>query len=81
MNFDLFLIICLGIVKSKTFYWGVIIAVFLNSLILAVEHYKQPGYITLFLDRANYFFLCLFTLEMIVKVSVYTLFHKKLRAQ
>lgn len=56
------------VVKSQTFYWAVIIAVFLNSLILAVEHYNQPHYVTLFLDRANYFFLCLFTVEMLIKV-------------
>ena len=56
------------VVKSQTFYWAVIIAVFLNSLILAVEHYRQPHYVTLFLDRANYFFLCLFTVEMLIKV-------------
>lgn len=56
------------VVKSQTFYWAVIIAVFLNSLILAVEHYRQPLFVTLFLDRANYFFLCLFTVEMLIKV-------------
>ena len=43
-------------------------AVFLNSLILALEHYRQPEYVEIFLDRANYFFLCLFTLEMVVKL-------------
>nr|AAC63050.1 voltage-gated calcium channel alpha-1 subunit [Cyanea capillata] len=59
---------CRGIVKSQTFYWMVIIAVFLNSLVLAVEHYDQPDYITMFLDRANYFFLGLFTFEMLLKI-------------
>ena len=43
-------------------------AVFLNSLILAVEHYNEPKYVEMFLDRANYFFLCLFTVEMLIKV-------------
>lgn len=60
--------ICRKVVKSQTFYWAVIIAVFLNSLVLAVEHYNQPKYITLFLHRANYFFLGLFTFEMLLKV-------------
>eukprot|EP00794_Sanderia_malayensis_P006217 gene6217-6933_t len=59
---------CRKIVKSQTFYWMVIIAVFLNSLVLAVEHYNQPHYITMFLDRANYFFLGLFTFEMLLKM-------------
>lgn len=56
------------IVKSQTFYWAVIIAVFLNSLVLAVEHYNEPEYITIFLNRANYFFLALFTFEMLLKI-------------
>jgi voltage-dependent calcium channel L type alpha-1D len=59
---------CRSIVKSQTFYWAVIIAVFLNSMVLAVEHYNQPDYVTMFLDRANYFFLCLFCLEMLIKM-------------
>jgi len=59
---------CRKIVKSQTFYWVVIIAVFLNSLVLAVEHYNQPHYVTMFLDRANYFFLGLFTFEMLLKL-------------
>ncbi|XP_065066624.1 voltage-dependent L-type calcium channel subunit alpha-1D-like isoform X2 [Rhopilema esculentum] len=59
---------CRKIVKSQTFYWIVIIAVFLNSLVLAVEHYNQPHYVTMFLDRANYFFLGLFTFEMLLKI-------------
>ena len=42
---------CRKIVKSQTFYWAVIIAVFLNSLVLAVEHYNQPAYVTLFLGK------------------------------
>lgn len=59
---------CRKIVKSQTFYWAVIIAVALNSLVLACEHHKQPHYVTLFLDRANYFFLGLFSFEMILKI-------------
>lgn len=59
---------CRAIVKSQTFYWAVIIAVFLNSMVLAVEHYNQPDYVTMFLDRANYFFLCLFCCEMLIKM-------------
>ncbi|XP_066912648.1 muscle calcium channel subunit alpha-1-like [Clytia hemisphaerica] len=59
---------CRKIVKSQTFYWAVIIAVALNSLVLACEHHGQPEYVTLFLDRANYFFLGLFSFEMILKI-------------
>ena len=40
----------------------------LNSLILAVEHHGQPAFVTLFLNYANYFFVALFTAEMVLKV-------------
>lgn len=32
--------------KSVTFYWLVIILVFLNTLTIASEHYNQPGWLT-----------------------------------
>ena len=42
---------CRKVVKSQTFYWAVIIAVALNSLVLACEHHGQPEYVTLFLGK------------------------------
>ncbi|XP_028397956.1 voltage-dependent L-type calcium channel subunit alpha-1D-like [Dendronephthya gigantea] len=59
---------CREFVKSQAFYWTVIVIVFLNSLCLAMEHYKQPAFLTLFLDRANKVFLGLFTVEMLLKI-------------
>ena len=32
-------------VKSQAFYWLIIVLVFLNSAILATEHYKQPPWL------------------------------------
>lgn len=37
------------VIKTKGFYWGVIILVFLNTLCVAVEHDKQPEWLTHFL--------------------------------
>ena len=42
---------CREFVKSQAFYWTVIVIVFLNSLCLAMEHYKQPEFLTIFLGR------------------------------
>ena len=39
------------LVKSQTFYWLVIILVFLNTIFVAVEHYQQPAWLTQFLCR------------------------------
>lgn len=36
-------------VKSQTFYWVVIILVFLNSVSVALEHDKQPEWLSDFL--------------------------------
>ncbi|MED6232264.1 Voltage-dependent L-type calcium channel subunit alpha-1D [Ataeniobius toweri] len=59
---------CRAAVKSVTFYWLVIILVFLNTLTIASEHYNQPDWITEVQDVANKVLLALFTLEMLVKM-------------
>lgn len=40
-------------VKTQAFYWIVIVVVFLNSLTLALEHYGQPHFLTIFLGEAS----------------------------
>jgi len=36
---------CRKAVKSQAFYWLIIILVFLNTGVLATEHYKQPAWL------------------------------------
>lgn len=55
-------------IKSQYFYWSVIVLVFLNTSCVAVEHYGQPGWLTIFLFYAEYVFLILFILEMCLKM-------------
>ncbi|XP_077433155.1 voltage-dependent L-type calcium channel subunit alpha-1D isoform X7 [Vanacampus margaritifer] len=59
---------CRAAVKSVTFYWLVIILVFLNTLTIASEHYNQPDWLTQVQDAANKILLAMFTLEMLVKM-------------
>uniref|UniRef100_A0A7N8XDX9 Voltage-dependent L-type calcium channel subunit alpha n=1 Tax=Mastacembelus armatus TaxID=205130 RepID=A0A7N8XDX9_9TELE len=59
---------CRAAVKSVTFYWLVIILVFLNTLTIASEHYNQPDWLTEVQDVANKVLLAMFTLEMVVKM-------------
>ncbi|XP_065316255.1 muscle calcium channel subunit alpha-1-like isoform X4 [Gordionus sp. m RMFG-2023] len=59
---------CRKVVKSQGMYWTVIIMVFLNTCILASEHYNQPLWLDGFQNTANLCFLCLFTLEMLLKM-------------
>lgn len=55
-------------IKSQPFYWCVIVLVFLNTSCVAVEHYGQPQWLTDFLFYAEYVFLVLFIMEMILKM-------------
>ncbi|XP_034552493.1 voltage-dependent L-type calcium channel subunit alpha-1D [Notolabrus celidotus] len=59
---------CRATVKSVTFYWLVILLVFLNTLTIASEHYNQPNWLTEIQDAANKVLLAMFTLEMLVKM-------------
>ncbi|XP_054707665.1 muscle calcium channel subunit alpha-1-like [Uloborus diversus] len=59
---------CRRMVKSKAFYWSVIVLVFLNTLTLASEHNSQPPWLDYFQECANLFFVVLFTLEMLLKL-------------
>ncbi|XP_069383303.1 voltage-dependent L-type calcium channel subunit alpha-1D isoform X18 [Paralichthys olivaceus] len=59
---------CRAAVKSVTFYWLVIILVFLNTLTIASEHYNQPDWLTEVQDIANKVLLAMFTMEMLVKM-------------
>lgn len=36
---------CRKAVKSQAFYWLIIVLVFLNTGVLATEHYQQPGWL------------------------------------
>ncbi|XP_030639857.1 voltage-dependent L-type calcium channel subunit alpha-1D [Chanos chanos] len=59
---------CRAAVKSTTFYWLVILLVFLNTLTISSEHYNQPDWLTEVQDVANKVLLALFTCEMLVKM-------------
>ena len=59
---------CRRAVKSQTMFWLIIMLVFLNTCVLATEHYKQPPWLDYFQDVTNLFFVILFTLEMFMKM-------------
>ncbi|XP_045779667.1 muscle calcium channel subunit alpha-1-like isoform X8 [Maniola jurtina] len=59
---------CRRAVKSQTFYWLIIVLVFLNTVVLASEHYHQPQWLDYFQEYGNAIFVALFTLEMLVKM-------------
>ncbi|XP_056157707.1 calcium channel, voltage-dependent, L type, alpha 1F subunit, partial [Lampris incognitus] len=59
---------CRTAVKSVTFYWLVLLLVFLNTSLSASEHYNQPDWLTQVQDIANKVLLSLFTVEMLLKM-------------
>uniref|UniRef100_A0AAY4E3T0 Voltage-dependent L-type calcium channel subunit alpha n=1 Tax=Denticeps clupeoides TaxID=299321 RepID=A0AAY4E3T0_9TELE len=59
---------CRTAVKSVTFYWLVLLLVFLNTTLSASEHYNQPDWLTQVQDIANKVLLSLFTVEMLLKM-------------
>ncbi|XP_063603708.1 muscle calcium channel subunit alpha-1-like isoform X6 [Penaeus indicus] len=59
---------CRKAVKSQAFYWLIIVLVFLNTAVLASEHYRQPDWLSKFQDYTNLFFVVLFTCEMLLKM-------------
>ncbi|XP_075219333.1 ca[2+]-channel protein alpha[[1]] subunit D isoform X3 [Lycorma delicatula] len=59
---------CRKAVKSQAFYWLIIVLVFLNTGVLATEHYRQPAWLDQFQEHTNMFFVALFTMEMLLKM-------------
>uniref|UniRef100_A0A673AD78 Voltage-dependent L-type calcium channel subunit alpha n=1 Tax=Sphaeramia orbicularis TaxID=375764 RepID=A0A673AD78_9TELE len=66
---------CRTAVKSVTFYWLVLLLVFLNTSLSASEHYDQPVWLTQVQDIANKVLLSLFTVEMLLKMYSLGLAH------
>ncbi|CAM4922480.1 unnamed protein product [Rotaria socialis] len=56
------------LVKTQTFYWAVIVLVFLNTACVAIEHDGQKQFLTDFLYIAEFVFLGLFVFEMLFKM-------------
>ncbi|XP_056366844.1 voltage-dependent L-type calcium channel subunit alpha-1F [Oenanthe melanoleuca] len=59
---------CRAAVKSVSFYWTVLLLVFLNTLTIASEHYGQPPWLTETQAYANKALLSLFAAEMVLKL-------------
>ncbi|XP_019348147.2 voltage-dependent L-type calcium channel subunit alpha-1S [Alligator mississippiensis] len=59
---------CREVVKSKFFYWLVILLITLNTLSIASEHHMQPDWLTHVQDNANWVLLSLFAAEMLLKM-------------
>lgn len=48
---------CRRAVKSQAFYWLIIVLVFLNTVVLATEHYDQPYWLDDFQGKNRFFII------------------------
>ena len=61
---------CRKAVKSQAFYWLIIILVFLNTGVLATEHYRQPDWLDQFQGFYNYFHDSISSRFNVMKVQI-----------
>ncbi|XP_013909725.1 PREDICTED: voltage-dependent T-type calcium channel subunit alpha-1I [Thamnophis sirtalis] len=63
-----------GIVDSKYFNRGIMIAILVNTISMGIEHHEQPEELTNILEICNVVFTSMFALEMILKLAAFGLF-------
>ncbi|XP_077068641.1 voltage-dependent T-type calcium channel subunit alpha-1I isoform X5 [Siphateles boraxobius] len=63
-----------GIVESKYFNRGIMIAILINTISMGIEHHNQPDELTDVLEICNIVFTSMFTLEMILKLTAFGFF-------
>uniref|UniRef100_A0A7N4NQE4 Voltage-dependent T-type calcium channel subunit alpha n=1 Tax=Sarcophilus harrisii TaxID=9305 RepID=A0A7N4NQE4_SARHA len=63
-----------GIVDSKYFNRGIMIAILVNTVSMGIEHHEQPEELTNILEISNVVFTSMFALEMILKLAAFGLF-------
>ncbi|XP_035254709.1 voltage-dependent T-type calcium channel subunit alpha-1I-like isoform X3 [Anguilla anguilla] len=63
-----------GIVESKYFNRGIMIAILINTISMGIEHHEQPEELTNVLEICNIVFTSMFALEMILKLTAFGCF-------
>ncbi|XP_063064057.1 voltage-dependent T-type calcium channel subunit alpha-1I-like [Engraulis encrasicolus] len=64
-----------GIVESKYFNRGIMIAILINTISMGIEHHEQPEELTNILEICNIVFTSMFALEMILKLTAFGCFN------
>ncbi|XP_057413249.1 voltage-dependent T-type calcium channel subunit alpha-1I isoform X6 [Balaenoptera acutorostrata] len=63
-----------GIVESKYFSRGIMMAILVNTVSMGIEHHQQPEELTNILEICNVVFTSMFALEMLLKLAAFGLF-------
>uniref|UniRef100_A0A673FLB8 Voltage-dependent T-type calcium channel subunit alpha n=1 Tax=Sinocyclocheilus rhinocerous TaxID=307959 RepID=A0A673FLB8_9TELE len=64
-----------GIVESKYFNRGIMVAILINTISMGIEHHQQPEELTNVLEICNIVFTSMFALEMILKLTAFGFFN------
>ncbi|XP_048104998.1 voltage-dependent T-type calcium channel subunit alpha-1I-like [Alosa alosa] len=64
-----------GIVESKYFNRGIMIAILINTISMGIEHHEQPEELTNILEICNIVFTSMFALEMVLKLTAFGFFN------
>ncbi|XP_051985788.1 voltage-dependent T-type calcium channel subunit alpha-1I-like [Xyrauchen texanus] len=64
-----------GIVESKYFNRGIMVAILINTISMGIEHHEQPEELTNVLEICNIVFTSMFALEMILKLTAFGCFN------
>uniref|UniRef100_A0A3B3U8U9 Voltage-dependent T-type calcium channel subunit alpha n=1 Tax=Poecilia latipinna TaxID=48699 RepID=A0A3B3U8U9_9TELE len=64
-----------GIVESKYFNRGIMIAILINTISMGIEHHEQPDQLTNVLEICNIVFTSMFSMEMILKLTAFGSFN------
>ncbi|XP_036862815.2 voltage-dependent T-type calcium channel subunit alpha-1I isoform X3 [Manis javanica] len=63
-----------GVVDSKYFSRGIMVAILVNTVSMGIEHHEQPEELTNILEICNVVFTSMFALEMLLKLAAFGLF-------
>uniref|UniRef100_A0A3B3YN26 Ion transport domain-containing protein n=1 Tax=Poecilia mexicana TaxID=48701 RepID=A0A3B3YN26_9TELE len=64
-----------GIVESKYFNRGIMIAILINTISMGIEHHEQPEQLTNVLEICNIVFTSMFSMEMVLKLTAFGSFN------
>ena len=61
-------------IRHNVLQQGIRICILLNTLSLSLEHHDQPELLTRVLEISNLLFSCIFSLEMVLKLTAFGVF-------
>ena len=58
-------------VDHSIFQQGILLCIFINTFSMGIEYHDQPETLTKVVEVSNLVFSCIFTVEMILKLTAY----------